>query len=562
MDVPNRTGRDPRTLRVKITLNGIKSFHPDSIVSNVPALNELRQIRDLVVQLGKGKLSYEAFRTDMARFPAGARIINQMQEAPSSGQPPTEFPRTERTRRALEKPFPEVEEKEKSLGSLLEMVDMPKQTLPPSRPLKGGASAMIDDLISLVTSTGKSGVPVDRQLVNRVVSDLDATLSEQMNAILHHPEFRRLEAAWRGLKFLLDRTDFREPIRMELLSIPREELEQAFESRVYQVETQGAVETPASVIIADYSFDRSLQDVELLQRLSRKVEELQVPFIASVAPGLFGLDSFEDFDELPSLNTFFQQPEFIKWASYRKTGSSRWVGLLLNRFLLRIPYGTDGMRVRTFAFFESTSGLSDYLWGNPVWALASLLTAAFAKTGSCVPIGQGVVEDLPLREGENPAKQRTRIPLELFLSDEQQMDLSANGVIPLTCRLNSDVARILSLPSTHLPERYADAEETANSRIRASLPYQILAGQLSRQVSRAADDMASSLSPKEVEHLFTESLRSFFRHTGEIPADALWVRVEENAKHPDCYDISLRILPDRAGLKIPAPVELEFQLRK
>lgn len=121
-----------------------------------------------------------------------------------------------------------------------------------------------------------------------------------MNEILHHPEFRRLEAAWRGLKFLVDRTDFREPIQVEVLNIPKETLLTAFNKMVFEPEYEKVSDVPVSIIIAAYEFDRSLQDIELIRELASKAELLHVPVISSIGPAFFGIDSILEFDGLTS----------------------------------------------------------------------------------------------------------------------------------------------------------------------------------------------------------------------------------------------------------------------
>lgn len=50
---------------------------------------------------------------------------------------------------------------------------------------------------------------INKHRVDQMIAELDRLLGKQMDAILHHPDFQALESAWRGLKLLVDRTDFR-----------------------------------------------------------------------------------------------------------------------------------------------------------------------------------------------------------------------------------------------------------------------------------------------------------------------------------------------------------------
>lgn len=90
---------------------------------------------------------------------------------------------------------------------------------------KRGVSAFIEELLK----PQNQGEPVKKAMVDRMISEIDAKLSRQMDEILHNPEFQSLEASWRGLKLLVDRTDFRENIKVEILNASKQDLLDDFE---------------------------------------------------------------------------------------------------------------------------------------------------------------------------------------------------------------------------------------------------------------------------------------------------------------------------------------------
>jgi type VI secretion system protein ImpC len=560
LDVPNRLGDGPKERPITLPIDSIKSFHPGAIVEAVPSLKELIEIRHRLVRLKNREISYEAFRGEWGQFQGGGDIWGRIQAALEAH--PTESPsRTSASPAPIRSAAP-AGEKEAALDSLFEMVASPDGGRPAAAPTQD-ATSRLDRFISEIVLSGRPGTPADPRVVEQAIAELDEVLGAQVDAILHHPEFQRLEAVWRGVKFLVDRTDFREPIEIELLHAPKERLAEIFERHVFQPESEGTAEAPVSIIIADYYFDRSRQDIELLQDLAEKAEHLQTPLLTAVGPAFLGLESIEEMGRLDAVGNIFDQTEYVKWRSFRQGSASRWLAILFNRFLLRLPYGPEQNRVKRFDFRESIRSERLLLWGNPVWGLASLLTASFAKSGWCSEItgarGGGMIEDLPLREIERRGGQ---IPLEALISEEHRIDLEASGILALTCRLNSDAVMIPSVPSVHLPERYPDPRETALSAARAAFPYQLIAGRLSQVVGRVAGEIGEGKSPAAIETFFTKALTSSLSVSERLPPGAIEVRARESEERPDRYDVFITFRPDRAGLALSVPVGLRFSLRK
>src|SRR5918997_3635979 len=60
--------------------------------------------------------------------------------------------------------------------------------------------------------------------IEAIIAQLDRKLTEQINLILHHPDFQKLEGAWRGLHYLVNNTETDEMLKIRFLNISKLEL--------------------------------------------------------------------------------------------------------------------------------------------------------------------------------------------------------------------------------------------------------------------------------------------------------------------------------------------------
>jgi type VI secretion system protein ImpC len=315
-------------------------------------------------------------------------------------------------------------------------------------------------------------------------------LCKQLDAILHHPDFQQLEAAWRGLKFLVDRTDFRENIKIELLNISKEDLLEDFEDnlkitqsgffRKVYLNTAVLGGEPYGAIIANYEFvGFRRQDIRLLQYISSVAAMSNCPFIASAGPKFFGIDDFSEFSKVEDLKSHFDGPKYIKWQSFRESDDARYVALAMPRFLLRLPY-SDNNLVKVFNYIEDVSGSHEnYLWGNAAFAFASNLARSFAKYRLCVniigPKGEGKVEDLYVHKFDSMEGPQTKGPTEVHISDRREYELSGEGFMALAMPWNSDDVCFFTANSVQQLKNFPDTQEGRQAflsyELGSKLPY-------------------------------------------------------------------------------------------
>ena len=272
----------------------------------------------------------------------------------------------------------------------------------------------VEALIAQLLEPGREVPKISKAVVDDMIAEIDKKLSLQLDAIMHHPEVQKLESAWRSLKFLVDRTDFRENIKLEIVNISKDDLLDDFEDApevpksglyktVYTAEYGQFGGQPYAAMVGNYDFGYGPQDIKLLQYVASVASMAHAPFIAAAGPQMFGLESFNGLPDLKDLKSIFEGPQYTKWQSFRESEDARYVALTLPRFLLRLPYGPDTQPVKAFNYQEDVSADHEhYLWGNTAFTFASRLTDSFAKYRWCAniigPKGGGAVEDLPLHQ--------------------------------------------------------------------------------------------------------------------------------------------------------------------
>lgn len=540
LEVPNQLSEEPRELVLDLQFPDIKAFHPEGVAAQVDVLARLMKIRQLTGQLDRREIERAEFETQLTQIGLDATWINRIRQALETAEQRA----TQTQPTATQTTTSESDTKESSLDSLWNMVDAGDRTTS-KRPSR--ATSAVDRFArSVVQSTGRRRQR-DRSVTQSLVDDIDDALGRQMNVILHHEKFQRLEATWRSLKFLVDRTDFRENIIVELLAVDKEALQEAVHHQVFTPEYNDLSEVPLSVIVADYEFNRSAVDMELLGALADMTAGMQVPFIASAGTAFFGVQSTEELARLPGLHSYLQKPEYTQWRSLRDKETSRYVALTVPQFLLRAPYGINGETVKAFQFFEEINSSSDHLWGTGAFAVGTTLVRSFAQKGWAIGItgrhAGGLVENLPLWTSR-VAGRDTQIPLGVLLSQSKALEFAEAGFLVLSCQMNDDAAFVLSAPTIHRPETYSTDEATRDARLHVTLPYQLFATHLAHYVLRVTQDISTGLTPENIQTLLTTQFSTILGAKGMTsPEDIVTVEVSENEDNPAYYDVVLRFQP-------------------
>lgn len=433
---------------------------------------------------------------------------------------------------------------------------------------KKGVVALINDLLR----TGSEDHQINKSLVDAMLVEIDRNIGKQVDSILHAPEIQKMESAWRGLKMLVDRTDFRENTKIQILSVTKNELLEDFEDapevvqaglykHVYSSEYGQFGGEPIAAIIGNYSFTPSTPDVKLLQYVGAVGAMAHSPFISSVGPEFFKLDSFEELPNIKEVKSIFEGPSYAKWRSLRESEDARYIALTVSRFLLRMPYDPIENPVKSFNYREDASaGHENYLWGNTAFALASRLTNSFAKYRWCPniigPASGGAVEDLPVHQFEAMGGIQTKIPTEILITDRKEFELSEEGFISLTMRKGSDNAAFFSANSIQLPKRFPNTAEgkaaETNYKLGTQLPYMMIINRLAHYLKVLQREQIGSWKERQdLERELNVWIKQYVADQENPPADvrsrrplrAANVKVQDVEGDPGWYQVALAVRP-------------------
>lgn len=355
------------------------------------------------------------------------------------------------------------------------------------------------ELLKTLTAEALAGtVTFDKNLgatINKAIAAIDAKISKQLNAIMHHENFQKLEGTWRGLNYLVMNSETSSTLKIRVMNVSKRELykdiSKAVEfdqsnifKKIYENEFGSPGGEPYGALIGDYEFTNHPEDVELLTGMSNVSAAAFAPFVSAASPKLFGFDDFTELSKPRDLEKIFDSIEYAKWRSYRDSEDSRFVTLTMPRTLARLPYGAATKPVEEFDFEEAPieNGVakpmshSEYSWMNSSYVLGARLTAAFAQYGWCTAIrgaeGGGKVDNLPshvFTSDDGDADQKC--PTEIGITDRREAELSKLGFLPLCHYKNTDYAVFFGAQTTQKAKKYDRPEATANAAISARLPY-------------------------------------------------------------------------------------------
>ncbi|HWM89362.1 MAG TPA: type VI secretion system contractile sheath large subunit [Thermoanaerobaculia bacterium] len=399
-------------------------------------------------------------------------------------------------------------------ASLLDQI-IAKGKLARDESQKDRAKDLVGEFVHQILDEGMTISRDTMAMIQAQIARIDELLSRQIDEVLHHPDYQKLEASWRGLHYLVMNTETSTRLKLRLLPITKQELfkdlDQAIEfdqssvfKKVYEEEYGTFGGFPFSLMIGDFEFGRHPQDIAMLEKISGVAAAAHAPFIAAASPRLFDMDSFTELGNPRDLAKVFESSELIKWRSFQSSEDSRYVSLVLPHVLLRLPYGPDTMPIEDFKMVEDVDGKdhSKYLWGNAAYALGQRITNAFALYGWCAAIrgveGGGMVQGLPTHtfktdEGDIALK----CPTEIAITDRREKELDTLGFIALCHCKGTDYAAFFGGQTTQKARTYDTDAANANARISARLPYILAASRFAHYLKVICRDKVGSFQTKD-----------------------------------------------------------------
>lgn len=357
-------------------------------------------------------------------------------------------------------------------------------------------------------------------MINARIAQIDHLLSIQLNEIIHHPTFQKLEGSWRGLKHLMDNSETGVGLKIKVLNVSKKELlrdiekapefdQSALFKKVYEEEYGVFGGAPFGTLIGDYEFGKHPEDMALLEGISHVAAQAHAPFVSAAAADLLNLESFTQLGAPRDLAKIFDSTEYAKWKSFRQSEDSRYVALCLPRTLARIPYGRDTKPIDDFSYEEHVDGTdhNKYLWMNAAYSLGTRMTNSYSMYGMCVAMrgveGGGLVEGLPVHnfytdEGDLALKCPTEIPI----TDRREKELADLGFVPLVHCKDTDYAAFFSVQTCQKPKMYDTDSANANARLSAQLPYIMAVSRFAHYLKAMMRDKIGSFMSREEAEIF------------------------------------------------------------
>lgn len=516
-----------KQVRLDLAPTSLKSFRPDGLCAEVPLLRSLLDGRLVLDRLRNGSITDDQAHGELDRLWSGSPLAREIFGLIAPGGAPAKAASSRSTTPAA---TPAAKASAASapaapaaLESILDLVDVGGGAPPPPPAADEPAAPVpvetgrFSDLIASFAKAARSG---GGKAVNatEAIGRVEKALGVQVGAILQHPEVRRLERAWRGLRFLVERAQGHTGIRVEVVSTRPADAAKAFQRAV---RAGAGAEPPVGFAVVDIEIDGSAASLAQLGAVADIAEGFTVPTLVSGTAGLLGLPDLRSVEGLDHKMGLFSAPERAPWRAAAAKPATRWVTIALNGALARLAYDKTTSRIREAAVKELPADEASHVFLAPAWLVASLVVASFRDTGwPCRLVGPkngGLVENLPVREVPSSAYEGDApiaIPTQSFISTDAQREMSKAGVLLLAAAPNSDAVYVLTAPTAYVPpdkRTYDSVTTEPEQRLdRVSLGDQLFVGRLVQFLRTLASRLPASADPAEVQPVVEASVWALF----------------------------------------------------
>ena len=463
-----------------------------------------------------------------------------------------------------------------------------------------GDDVTIDgDMISIGNRVTMTRDQLVRRL-NRDVATIDRKLNEQLNAVLHHPALQKLEASWRGIDYLTKRVDEAsdEAIKVKMLNVTWRELERDFEravefdqsqlfKKVYEHEFGMPGGEPFGTLIADFDVrhqpnaEHPHDDMAILKELARVGAAAFCPILLNASPAMFGLDSFQELEHTVQHEKTLSQKVYTRWQSLRSIEESRFLGVVLPRVLMRLPYEDDGTRIDRFQFREDVLAAdgSKYLWGSATYAMGEVLVRAFSQAGWLADIRGvqrgseqgGIVSHLPAHSfSTDKSGIVPKTSTDIIVTDTLEKQLADLGFISLCHCKDTELSAFYSCNSIQKPKTYDRDAATMNAKISSMLQYMYCVSRFAHYVKVLGREKTGSFTdPQEFEDFFRRWIVQYVTSDTEATADTkakfplrqAEIKVQSVPGKPGTFSCVMHLAPHYELDELAASVRLFAEIR-
>ncbi|GAK69840.1 type VI secretion system contractile sheath large subunit [Agrobacterium rubi] len=419
-----------------------------------------------------------------------------------------------------------------------------------------------------------------RSQADLLIALIDEALNEQVNAILHHPEFQAMEARWRGLAMVVREASRSPDVKIKLLNASWRELARSMERAtdfdqshlfeiIYSREFGMPGGEPVGLLIGDYTFSpedfEGIDSITALSQIGMVAAAAFCPFVAAASPMTVGLQDFSELSRVHDFSWLKQEKSRLRWNALRARDDSRFVGLVAPRILLRSPHKPfSRRRADPFPFREHVSeGGETLLWGNAAFAFAAVVVRNFNDTGWFADI-RGVTQDAvdggmlsqaqlpPLDLGLESNGLSAQPPVEAQLTTGQEQQFSDLGIVPVSTTYLSSMAIFNANQSLHAPGHYSGESARQNARLAAMLQYVLCASRFSHYLKVIMrDDIGALSDSRTIERKLETWLASYTLGNDDAeatlraryPLRSAGIEVFEIPGKPGSFSCTVRLQP-------------------
>lgn len=433
--------------------------------------------------------------------------------------------------------------------------------------------------------------------LQRDVAWIDDLLQQQLLAIVHHHDFRRLEGAWRGLMHLAEcrEQSAGTPIRVRALNVQWAELRRDFDraaefdqsslfSLVYDQEFGMPGGTPYSALLVDFDIHpRPSQahphdDIQVLKGISQVAAASFAPTFLNASPSLLGVDRFDQMEPTIDYAKVQSDLDYLAWRQFRETEESRFIGLVMPRILMRDRYDHVQTAKLGFAFDEQASTRDRTVWGGAVYGIGEVLIRTFGTNRWLADIrgaqrgvlGGGLVHGPVGVDFSTDAPTVCPKPItELLVSDQLERQLSDLGIMSLSGCPGTSLAAFYSCPSTQRPKNYTDRDAQANAKLSAMINYLLCVSRFAHYVKVIGRDKIGSFQDADqlqqllfdwIVDYITPDADASLTVKSERPLRAAEITVRPDPSKPGSFNCTMLLSPHYELDDMQASIRLVAQL--
>jgi len=422
--------------------------------------------------------------------------------------------------------------------------------------------------------------------VQYLISNIDKKIESLLNKIIHLQPFMKLEASWKGLFLLVQKTEYDKKFKIKILSASWEELcndfskatefdQSAIFQKIYSQEFGSPGGEPYGIILGDFEIfkgnsSKMSQDIRILEQFSMVAAASFCPFVTSINSNLFGIESFDSFRFLKSSPTV-EGAVGVSWQRLRKSPDSRFLGLIGPKTLYRIPYNLDSKTSKKLIFEESFKEKGEeYPFGNPIYPFGSLVITEYMETGWLSvlrgskenELSGGLIYDLPYEvSGVDSTKFSEIHPIECIVTNPMEQLFDLSGIMTYSPAGFGHELILHNCPSIHIPEQYTKDIANQNSQISSLLNYILCVSRFAHYIKIIGRDKVGSFkTPEECETFTNNWLQKFCSSTTSLsnptPLKFGKVEITENPSKPGTYTSTIHLQPHMQIDQVYATIKL------